>query len=496
MNYNKILRVFMALLVVCCLLVNISPVKARATSLGATALVEGLYGIAAILIALGILPGADQSVFDSLVSDISDRLSSLGFLYDGFIEVMKIVNGTKVNYYVAENLITEVRDYLVETAVVVATAVQPVSTWDVWSSNVPFKPVYFYLQNDSGDLRQYTAFCCSSSCTLTRSDGYTVNLSTYRNGYYWGQLASVSVTSIDENLSYTIWGEYLGTFSVGSNSVNQGWKALNYITVPYATVVDSSFTAGYVPSTAYDVKEVYLGWAEGSVTEPDDEGEDQVFLPVGVGSTYEETITQSQEQVQTGESTYVETQTGTGSTTSSISQSWLGQKLDSLVSSISGFFSDVISTIEAIPGAFSSWFEDVISGLESIPDKILAGIEAIFVPSADFVTAKVEALRARFDFIDVFIDFIELFEAEFSSSSPPRIHVPLNNAEGSYYFGGSVPFLDLSWYSRYKPQGDAIISGFLWALFGWRMFLKLPGIISGVSGSVGSISSRSGRDDE
>ena len=494
MNFNKIFRVVVALLMVFCLVINISPVRAHAAAVGSIALVDGLYGIASILIALGVLPGVDLSLFDSLVSDVSSRLSSLGFLYDGFLEVLKIINGTKVNYYVAEDVITEVRNYLVEFAVISRDVRQPVCSWDVWSSSVPFKPVHFFLVNDSGEIRRFTACCSSSPCVLTRVDGYTTNLSSFYNGYYWGNLASGEVSEVKTNLKWATWGQYIGTYNVGSSSTNLGWDALNYVSVPYEESVDSSFTAGYVPSTLVSVSSGYVDWAEGSVSNSDDEDENKIYLPVGVGSTYEETISQTQSQVQTGESTYVDTQTD--STTSSISQSWLGQKLDSIVSSVSGFFSDVISAVQAIPGAFSTWFQDVISLLQSIPGTILSGIQAIFVPSADFVTAKVEALRARFDFINVFMDFIDSFKGELSGATPPVIYVHLENAEGSYNYGGTVKFLDMSWYSRYKSTGDAIISGFLWALFGWRMYLKLPGIINGVSGGVGSMSSRFRKDGE
>ena len=51
----------------------------------------------------------------------------------------------------------------------------------------------------------------------------------------------------------------------------------------------------------------------------------------------------------------------------------------------------------------------------------------------------------------------------------------------------TIPFLDMRWYSRYKATGDLILSGFLWALFAWRMYLKLPGTISGISGTIGRI---------
>ena len=486
MNFNKIFRVFVALLMVFCLVINISPVRAHAAAAGSTALVDGLYGIASILIALGVLPGDDQSLFDSLVSDVSSRLSSLGFLYDGFLEVLKIINGTKVNYYVAENVITEVRNYLVEFAVISRDVRQPVCSWDVWSSSVPFKPVHFFLVNDSGEIRRFTACCSSSPCVLTRDDGYTTNLSSFYSGYYWGNLASGEVSEVKTNLKWATWGQYIGTYNVGSSSTNLGWNALNYVSVPFEESVDSSFTAGYVPSTSVSVSSAYVDWAEGSITDPEDEEENKIYLPVGVGSTYEETISQTQSQVQTGESTYVETETD--STTSSISQSWLGQKLDSIVSSVSGFFSDVISAVQAIPGAFSTWFQDVISGLQSIPDSIAGVLSDAFAVSDTFVSSKVEALTAKYPYLDTFrglgLDLKEFFSN--LGVKPPIIYIHLDSATGSIYWGGSQPFLDLSWYSDYKDTMDNILGGFIWLWLGWRTYLSLPGIISGASGVWGA----------
>lgn len=40
----------------------------------------------------------------------------------------------------------------------------------------------------------------------------------------------------------------------------------------------------------------------------------------------------------------------------------------------------------------------------------------------------------------------------------------------------------MSWYAPYKAYGDLIITGFVYVFFIWRIFIKLPGIISGTSG--------------
>lgn len=42
----------------------------------------------------------------------------------------------------------------------------------------------------------------------------------------------------------------------------------------------------------------------------------------------------------------------------------------------------------------------------------------------------------------------------------------------------------MSWYARYKPSVDIILSGILWIVFVWNTFKTLPSIINGVGGQV------------
>lgn len=163
---------------------------------------------------------------------------------------------------------------------------------------------------------------------------------------------------------------------------------------------------------------------------------------------------------------------------------------------ISTAIADVIEWLKSLGATLA----DILEWIKSLPSAIVDGISSvltsIFVPTTDFITAKVESLRARFDWIDPFIIFAENISGELFSTEPPVIYIHLDDAEGSYNYGGTIPFLDMRWYARYKKQGDLILSGFLWALFAWRMYLKLPGIISGASGTIGHISSYSRKGDD
>lgn len=174
----------------------------------------------------------------------------------------------------------------------------------------------------------------------------------------------------------------------------------------------------------------------------------------------------------------------------------ISQAISTAIADIIEWLKSLGATIADILEFLSNFWSMSLQALRSLGDYILNGIKSIFVPSEDFITAKVESLRARFDWINPFVIFAKNISGELFSTEPPVIYIHLDDAEGSYNYGGTIPFLDMRWYARYKEQGDLILSGFLWALFAWRMYLKLPGIISGASGTIGHISSYSRKDDD
>jgi hypothetical protein len=171
---------------------------------------------------------------------------------------------------------------------------------------------------------------------------------------------------------------------------------------------------------------------------------------------------------------------------------WQGSIADPLPDSGTDTDPDTDGNLSQTPWeTFKKWISEgwqsiiqAIPTADSIAQSIGNVIKPIFVPDADFISEKWNAIRSRFDFADsisssgeMILDVLNGIDPE-----PPVIYVDLGDAEGSYYFGGQVAFLDLRWYERYKPTGDAIISAFLWLVFVWRMFIKLPGIIGGLPG--------------
>lgn len=98
-----------------------------------------------------------------------------------------------------------------------------------------------------------------------------------------------------------------------------------------------------------------------------------------------------------------------------------------------------------------------------------------------------DSIKERFVFAESIIETVESITGAVSvaSDEPPVIEINLGKAEGKYDYGGSAVALDMSWFARYKPMTDAVISAILWAFFIWRVYVLLPGIINGVSGTVG-----------
>lgn len=136
--------------------------------------------------------------------------------------------------------------------------------------------------------------------------------------------------------------------------------------------------------------------------------------------------------------------------------------------------------------ARTPWKTFVDALTDFIVTPILNGIKAIFVPSEDFLTTKVESLRSRFGFVDSVINTGDAIRAALTDfeTSPPIIYMELSNAESKYDWGDRAIALDLRWYERYKPMVDQLLSAMLWLWFAWRVFRKLPDIISGVAGDV------------
>ena len=148
---------------------------------------------------------------------------------------------------------------------------------------------------------------------------------------------------------------------------------------------------------------------------------------------------------------------------------------------------DYLTMVQPSTEAGTEDDEDVVVGTLPVPTfwKGLTDVLSdVFVPDATYLASKVDALTSEFAFADSIISTGKMFGTELQdiTTEPPVVYIDLPASTGSYDLGPRMPFVDLSWYAEYKPTGDALISAFLWAIFAWRMFQKLPAVISGMPG--------------
>ena len=175
--------------------------------------------------------------------------------------------------------------------------------------------------------------------------------------------------------------------------------------------------------------------------------------------------------------------------------SGIGDKLKGIGEDIASGAQKVGETITSGVDVISSTLSDILEWIKSIPGQLLSGLEALFVPDMAALADTVLEMRAEYPFFDsILVTGQAIGNAISASSGPPVVYVHLENDEGQFTYGGTVAVLDMSFYERYKSVGDVVISSFMLLAFAWRVFVKLPGIISGVPGDVQVFQNVAGED--
>lgn len=72
-------------------------------------------------------------------------------------------------------------------------------------------------------------------------------------------------------------------------------------------------------------------------------------------------------------------------------------------------------------------------------------------------------------------------------SQPPTFTVDLTTAESKYNYGTSAIAIDFTWYSKYKPMVDIVLSSIIWVVFIFNTFKDIPNIISGVGSGAHAV---------
>ena len=447
---HKLLRGLVALVLVCVLVVSWSPIRAWAVP------VVGWDGfawnlseiIASGAIGIGTSPGAVPDDWNNMIENAKQACQDFFGLVGDTMKIYRFFDGSSYKYYAKADFVEWLREWMWYDSGVFKTADSALD-----ESFIPAFNEYILMYCDSfGVSSVYCYYYSSGNGSKFLISG--VPWSWEANNNRFKAPSGMYGYALTYNGSSLVKSD--GVCSVFNVAAGSKIYSFHGNAFEFGTEYDGSILVGKFEPPDKLLGDAYPEWVQNSVYIPAEVAgtEDEVLaLPLGLGQTLTETQGLTQEQIWAGESTLeVEIE-------------------EALEGTVSG----------TLWADFTTWFGQK---LEWIPKQILEGITAIFVPKEDFLTAKWEAIRAEFAFADsimssgdMVLDVLNGIDPE-----PPVIYIDLGASEGSYDIGGEVPFLDLRWYERYKPTGDAIISAFLWLVFAWRMFIKLPGIIGGLPG--------------
>lgn len=499
MNYIRIGRALVCLLLVCCLIVHISPVKAKAVDALSVSFIGAGLAVTTGLVALGLQAGgtskALQEISGSAVSAIES--GQFGeFISDGLVNAVKYNRGDGTyGFALSLGLLEALKTWIFGEGV-------------VQSSSLPFSSQFSFTVDSSSfdvDFGSYEGtvyavhYTYGANGTISREDFQIIGVlpkeayfdvlidGTSKEcrayilndaGNYLSQIYTMYSYPSNPKVIPSVSGIpliELGHFESQSLAY-AAWKNVDISSLGVSTPYD--LTLGEVGTADQTVEEAHPEWVAGSITVPGSlvgSDTEEKYVPVGLPATQEEALGKTQEEVQSGVGTYDDTIADT--------------ETDSDTITGTGTIADVIAGIKALPDKIADVFADVIAGVKAIPQVISEALAKAFAISDTFIATKVEALTLKYPYLDTFLALGTDLKAYFLSlgTKPPIIYIDLGAARGSLFWGGRQAFLDLSWYAEYKPTMDAILGGFIWLWLAWRVFLSLPGIISGASGVWGSV---------
>ena len=127
---SPLFRCLVCLILVCCILVNVSPIRSEAFA-GAVTAVVGTTAAAVVVAsafqALGVMPDSNQtSVFEGYVNDCVSALTASGTFVNGLVSVLQLSDGVIVKNHVNQGIIQSILDWLFAEKVVSET---PSITW-------------------------------------------------------------------------------------------------------------------------------------------------------------------------------------------------------------------------------------------------------------------------------------------------------------------------------------------------------------------------------
>ena len=304
----KIFRCMICLLLVCVLLVNVSPIRAEASAgallgpiVGVTSVnVPAGLAIGAAVILLGVMAGTNDDFYNMVESAISYGTS---WAKDGAVELLRVVDEYgKIAYYAAADMLCDLQDFLWNEKYIFLSSGYKTSislSSSPWGActltcRVPFNVAFFTKNAQVG----YVAYSTEKfTINGTRADGTTFFFSSGSSAYngYYLSAAWPAGTHEWENWDLYYLGNYTG-YSSNATEIAKTFVSKFETALPSYVGTNLDLVLGDIPmsyidgSSALDWSEEYASkriYVTGGSNDPDppDENNGKWFWPIALPLT-------------------------------------------------------------------------------------------------------------------------------------------------------------------------------------------------------------------
>lgn len=157
--------------------------------------------------------------------------------------------------------------------------------------------------------------------------------------------------------------------------------------------------------------------------------------------------------------------------------------LESPLGAIETAVEGIETAVEGIGTAVGSITDSIT---DSVTTPITETLTALFVPDMNVLGEGIDSLKSNFGFVNDFRGIAAKVMA-LNIGEHDYITVYNWNKEGNKYDKRDSYRISFSWYEPYRKYVNAIIIAFVYFIFAWRIFIKLPGIINGAAGGIATV---------
>lgn len=105
----------------------------------------------------------------------------------------------------------------------------------------------------------------------------------------------------------------------------------------------------------------------------------------------------------------------------------------------------------------------------------------LFVPEESSFTALTNVFNEKLGFVDTIKNAVDSIKnIIFNPNIDTAVSIDYE-VDTSIYTGQLS--INFSWFAKFKPYTDLVLTGFVYLVFAWRLFARLPSIINGISNS-------------